>query len=584
MLMPARVVSLGLALGLLTTACATVPGPPSAPVAQFPSPSALAAVEARQVELPAVPAVEVPAEGWTSDPARAPVAVGEPWQPAGPVELAFASAFAAAKRPARLTRALGCVGDEIGRFVLEHGAAPPESLQRVVNAGCGVFAPAVGFQSLRAKVPAQMSDEQVLAHFGAELGAKLVARLPAEAVEIGFAVVRAKGQLIAIADYDAAPVDLQPFSVAPDPNGDVVVSGRLRGDAAYFAGLINQGAYGVRPCSVDAAVARPQFRITCRAAREDETAWMEIVYAPPGTVLALPLAQILVRRDPSKPVSFQAPASAQDNAKPVADAAQFRAAVLEALNATRAKASMGPVRLSTLESDTAAGVARQYFAAALGAGGIGDMNTVALGLLAGWQVQGTIRGGTFFAALLPATRDVGRWLDFALTLPIGRDALLQPDVEEIALGPAFLRAPDGIGAVVTGYRLQHGDDHAADVAAVLRRITEARTARGLSLPKTLPGFDAAITDELGAVKRGEENPGQALQASLQRALRRYERSVRGLVVEAITPDAFEIPAELIAQPNLQLAIGAVHYKPPGAAWAQLVIVVVYVSSASFVNI
>jgi hypothetical protein len=571
-----------LAIGLLPTACATVPGPPSPPVAQFPAPAALAAVEARQVELPAVPAAEVPAEGWTIDPARAPVATGEPWKPESPIELAFASAVADSKRPARLTRALGCAAGEIGRFALEHDAPPPESLQRVVNAACGVVAPSVGFQSLRGEVPARLSDAQILERFGAELGPKLLARVPVAAVEIGFALVRARGQLMAIADYDVVPVDLEPFSVVPDAHGDVVVSGRLRGEAAFFAGLINQGSYGVRDCAVDPSVARPQFRVTCRMAREDETAWMEIVYAPPGTVLALPLAQILVRRDVAKPVSFQEPAYAQ--ARAVAEVVEFRAAVVEALNATRARAGMKPVRLSALESDTATRVARQYFAAALGAGGVADMNTVALGLLAGWQVPGTIRGGTFFAALLPATRDVGRWLDFALTLPLGRDALLQADVEEIALGPAFLRGPDGLGAIVAGYRFQHGDDHAADVATVLRRITEARTGRGLPLPKALSGFDAAITEELGAVKRGEENPSQALQASLQRALRRYERSVRGLVVEATSPDVFEIPAELVAQPNLQLAIGAVHYKPPGAAWSQLVIVIVYISSASFVNI
>jgi hypothetical protein len=571
-----------LASVVLGAACATVPGPPSAPVAQFPTPAALAAVEAHEVELPSVPAAEVPAEGWTVDQARAPLATNEPWQPAGPVEVAFAGAFADARRPARLTRALGCVAGEIGRFVLEHGAVPPESLQRVVNAACGVFAPAVRFQSLRLQASEQVSDERLLARFAPELGSKLVARLPADAVEVGFAVVRGRGQLVAIADYDKAPVDLEPFSLAPDANGDVVVAGRLRGDSAYFGGYINQGPFGVRTCNVDPSVARPRFRVTCRAAREDETAWLEIVYAPPGTVLALPIAQILVRRDPAKPVSFQESADAP--ARPVADAAAFSAAVLETLNATRARAGLKPVRLSEVESATASRVARQYFAAALGAGGAADMNTVALGLLAGWQVPGTIRNGTFFAALLPATRDVGRWLDFALTLPLGRAALLQADVEEIALGSAFLQAPDGMGAVVTGYQLQHGDDHTADVAAVLRRITEARTGRGLSIPRKLPSFDAVITDELGAVKRGEENPTQALHASLQAALRRYEHSVRGLVVETITPDGFDIPAELLAQPTLQLAIGAAHYKPPGAAWAQLVIVIVYLPSASFVNI
>jgi hypothetical protein len=578
--MSARVLLIGVVV--LSGACATVPGPPSQPVAQFPPQAALAAVEARPVELPSVPTVDVPGEGWSIDPALAPMTADEAWQPAGPLEGAFAAALAEAKRPARVTKALGCAAHEIGRFALAHGAAPPEVLQRVVDAACSVFAPSIGFQSLRAKVSAQVSDEAVLEHFGDQIGAKLLARVPQDAVEIGFAVARAKGELIAIADFDVVPVDLEPSTIVPDANGDVVVSGRLRGDAAYFAGLINQGSYGVRACAVDPTVGRPRFRVTCHVAPEDDTAWMEVLYAPPGTALALPIAQILARRDLTKPVSLRVPTF--PGSKPVADPAAFRAAVLEGLNATRTRAGMKPVRLADAQSDAAARVARQYFAAALGAGGAADMNTVALGLLAGWNVQGTIRGATFFAALLPATREVARWLDFALTMPVGRDALLQADVEEIALGPAFLRAPDGIGALVTGYRLQHGEDHAADVASILLRITEARAARGLSTPKTLPGYDAAITEELGAVKRGEENPYQALQASLDRAVRRYQSSMRGVVVEAITPDTFEIPAALLAQPNLQLAIGAAHYKPPGAAWAQLVIVIVYVSSASFVNI
>jgi hypothetical protein len=34
---------------------------------------------------------------------------------------------------------------------------------------------------------------------------------------------------------------------------------------------------------------------------------------------------------------------------------------------------------------------------------------------------------------------------------------------------------------------------------------------------------------------------------------------------------------VFSQANLQLEVGVTHYKPPGAAWAQLVIIVVYVS-------
>ena len=124
--------------------------------------------------------------------------------------------------------------------------------------------------------------------------------------------------------------------------------------------------------------------------------------------------------------------------------------MLAGLNATRVQAGLAPVRLAEAQSVTAARVARQYFAASLGPSGLGDvaagalddMNTIALGLLAGWQVVGTIRDGTFFSALVPRTRDAGRWVDYALSMPIGREALMAPEIEEVALGSALFDDPD----------------------------------------------------------------------------------------------------------------------------------------------
>jgi hypothetical protein len=70
----------------------------------------------------------------------------------------------------------------------------------------------------------------------------------------------------------------------------------------------------------------------------------------------------------------------------------------------------------------------------------------------------------------------------------------------------------------------------------------------------------------------------ALRASLEEAAgRNVGAAMRGIVVEATSLDALEIPPQVLARPGLQLEIGVTHYKPPGAAWAQFVIVVVYVS-------
>jgi hypothetical protein len=567
---------LAVAVASIGLGCATS-GETGKPIVEFPSAAKLAAVETNAVALPAIITGELPAEGWTIDAAFVPASADEPWTPQGGWDQAFAAVYAAAARKAKLTRAMSCVASEIGRFTLLQRAPPPEPLQRFITAGCGVATPGVGFRSLTGAVPDTVSDDALLQQWQSQLRTDVLDNVPANAREIGFWFGRRAGQVVALATYHATPVQLKPFSVVPNPAGEVVLEGQLDGDAAYFGGYANQGRFGVSACLVDPAVPRPRFRVTCRVAPEDQTAWLEVVYASTASVLAVPIVQLLARRDITQPLVFSETPYA--SSRPVADASGVAPAILAELNRVRVAAGLRPVQLAAAQSATASRVARHYFAAALDGAGkpnaLADMNTVALGLLAGWQVAGTIREGTFFSVVVPHTRDAGRWLDTALATPIGREALLSPDIEEVALGSALFDKPHGIGAVVTGYRFHRSDDHRADVVRLMQRVVAARKRMQLSTPSRLGGVDAILARELDRVRTGVQLPMHALQASLEGAVNSYGVNMRGFVIEAISLDALEIPPEIIGHPNLALEIGVTHYKPPGAAWAQLVIVVVY---------
>ncbi len=507
------------------------------------------------------------------------------WQPRGLWEESFAGAYAASGKKAALTRAMSCAAGEIGRFYLEKHAPPPEPLQRFLTAACGVFVPSVAYDSLKGTAPAGRPDAAVLPLWKDQIGSELLARIPDGAKHAGFWFGRRGDQAVALVAYEAAPVELKAFSPVPDFNSDLAIEGRLEeGDAAYFAGYINQGPFGVKKCLVDPSVPRPSFRISCRVAPDDQTAWIQIVYAPPRSVLARPLVQVLARRDAHKPLLYTETPHALSH--PVTDAAAFAPAVIAGLNATRTQAGLPPVRLAEAQSATAVRVARQYFAASLGAGGLGDItpaglediNTIALGLLAGWQVAGTIRDGTFFSAVVPHTRDAGRWVDSALSMPIGRNALMAPEIEEVALGSAMFDDPRAIGAIACGYRFHHDNDHTADVNHLLDRITAARQRMNLRPVERLKGMDAVLRRELARVQEGKWTPMTALQAALKEATERYNTPTQGVVVEATSLDALELPANVLSRSNLHLEVGVTHYKPPGAAWAQLVIIVVYVSA------
>jgi hypothetical protein len=565
----------------LASGCAT--GAPSKPVVEFPSEADLASFESRPVTLPPLHAAEVPQEGWPVERAGDSADPDDLWTPRSAWEKEFAAAFSAVGSSAGLTRAMACAARELGRFYLEKQGPAPDSLQQFLTAACGVFAPAVGYLPLQGTASENDGDDELLAHWKHQIFSGLVQRLPADARHVGFWFGRAHGRAIALATFDTAPVELEPLSPVPDANGDVIIEGRLDGAAEYIAGYANQGRFGVADCLADPSVARPEFRITCRMEPGDDVAWMEVVYAAPRSVLAQPIVQVLARRDPTKPLIYRETAHAAS--RPVTDPAAFGPAVLAGLNAVRAEAGLRPVRLANAQSAAAARVARQYFAAELGAdlsattpGGLREMNTIALGLLAGWQVAGTIRDGTFFSSVVPHTRDAGRWVDSALATPIGRQALMAPDIDEVAFGPALFNDPPALGAVACGYRFHKSNDHTADVKQVLSRITSARQRLKLPPPVHLEGMDEVLRYELGRVQAGSSTPRSALQEALNRATSHFEVSTQGIVVETTSLDALEIPPQVLSQSDLRLEIGVTHYKPPGAAWAQLVIVVVFVSS------
>ena len=361
--------------------------------------------------------------------------------------------------------------------------------------------------------------------------------------------------------------------MVPGADGTVVIAGQLDGAVQYIEGYVNQGRFGVEPCTLDPSVARPRFRAKCAVAPGDGTTWVQLLAAPPKRVLAAPFIQILVRRSLDQPLAY-APIP-YGSPRLVASASDLGQAVLDELNAVRRQAKLGPVQRADAESAIAEQLAPHYFSSQMDGASIDKAEHLALGLIAGWQVGGMIRSGRFFSILAPHTRDAGRWLNAALERPLGRVTLLAPEIEQVAIGPLVLSAPDALGAVVAGYSFYRGEDHADDIRRLYQRLTVARKRLGLEMPARLGGMDAVLRDELGRVYRGEQQPADALQAALERAVGSFGANMRGYVMETTSLDALELPEEILKKPNLFFEIGVGHHKAPGAAWGQFVIVVLF---------
>jgi hypothetical protein len=563
--------ALPICLALALGACSG--GAASRPAVEFPGPEKLAEIERQPAPAPKVTEGAVPEGGWTVEVAASPSSA-EPWTPGTSWERAVAEAMAAAGKRPPLTTAMSCVARETGRYVLQSGKAPPMALRTFITGACGSMAPQIGLLDLGGQVPATVTDDQLLAQWKGQIAKDLVGGLPAGASEAGFAFQRRDGKVMALLAYAQLRAEIQPLVPVPGDGGQITIAGRLTEEAQYIAGYANQGRFGVNACYVDPTVPRPRFSITCTLAEEDTTTRIDLVFAQPKRVLAIPFAHLLVRKPDATQLVYQDTTPA--GGRPIASAAEFAPAALAALNDVRAQAGMRPVRLASAQSAAAGRVAGHFFSAMAGDGSPEQVDTIALGMLAGWQVAGgMIRDASFAATLVPGTRDVGRWLATTLEMPLARSALLADEIEEVAFGPVSLSEPEALGAMVVGYRFHHGHDHRADIRRLLTRAVLARRQRKLSEPKRL-GLEAAMKAELDRVHTGKTTPADALQSLLEAGVGSFSQNMRGLLLETTSLDALEIPAEVLTQPTLHLEIGVTHHRPPGAAWAQLVILVVFV--------
>jgi hypothetical protein len=542
------------------------------PIAKFPGRDALAAIGSNASAVsPKLPKMAGALDRWDIEAAPQADAAQKPWEPAGPWETMFAEVATGAQKKPRLPLSMACAARELGRFYMEHKEAPDETLRRFILGGCGSLVPKVVEQPVTLQVPASVKDDQLFEKMGGDLRTVLEKALSKGVDIAGFWFGRRDDQVVAYLVGSNEKAQIKPFALTPDAHGEVVIEGRLNEEARYFEAFINYGSVAAAPCDVDISVPRPAFRFVCKMYEKDDAAWVQMLYAPPQRMLGTVFAQTLVRRSPDVPPRYVAIRYADP--APVSTPTQFTSTVVQQLNRVRKVAGLSAVTLAAAETRTAAKVAPQFFTSVLGQADPEKADTIALGLLAGWEVEGTIRDGSLMYALMP-TLDAGRWLTSALEMPIGRATLLAPDIEQVALGPVVSSEQSAIGSVVTGYRFHHGDNHDDDVKFLLSRVVQSRRRMGLAPPGRL-ATEQAMKIELADVYEGTATPEEAMNGVLQRASHTYGMGMRGFAIEASSLEELQIPEEVLNQPTLHLDIGVTHHKAPGAAWAQYTILVVY---------
>ncbi|MFQ5990313.1 MAG: hypothetical protein ACE5K9_10405 [Candidatus Methylomirabilales bacterium] len=493
-----------------------------------------------------------------------------PHQPSSPWEELLAEQARRIGGTLYPSAAMHCVAREYARFYSVQGVRPTERLVQYMAGACGAIAQDITPMVLHARVPEAVSDDDLLRHWKEAL-TRFSASIQGELRIAGLAFVREKERAVVAVVHGERRVEVNPLVPVPDAHGHVLVEGRLLVPAERIHAMINRGRYGFAACAVHPGIPLPRFAILCEMAKSDELSWIEISFLPPGRILFGSALQVLARVPGTSVDRYRRPVYAKSSE--AATPEQFTAKLTKALNEVRERAKLPPLALATRQSEVAAALAPRFFAAGLGKADPLDADRIALGMTAGWDVQGVIREGAFFSTLIGETRDVSRWLSTALEFPGGRQVLLSPDATKLAVGPLLVDQNELLGAIVSSYSF-FDENHAADAAKIFNLIARRRIDLRLSAPKRLEALDSHMVAAGRIVRSRSASPRDALNDLLQVSVRVLQRSVNGFVLEASRLEVFQLPEEFLRRRSLELAIGVTHYRPGWEPWARYVILVV----------
>jgi hypothetical protein len=292
----------------------------------------------------------------------------------------------------------------------------------------------------------------------------------------------------------------------------------------------------------------------------DPHAVVQIVSLPPDSLVATEAAMLLLHRDDDASLHYTAPSLPElEGLTPNAGA------VARALSRYRERAGLPPLVHAEDES-VAHGELAPGMLYATQRGDRQRMERIGLALMAGWKVEGSIRDGGFVQVPAPG-RGSAEWLAALLAMPIGREVLLDPARDAVAVGFAPLEG--GTAGVITGYTFFEEGDEVWAARAFSDRLAAARAARGVPPPAPLTGLPA-LQQEADRVRTEGVHPRDALDQAMARLQRKITRPVEGVVVEAHHPDALVIPEPFLRDGALPYVVAATFHQPEGAAWGQWV--------------
>lgn len=475
------------------------------------------------------------------------------------------------------TEAMHCVAREQAAFLLANDAVPAEPLLNFIAARCGspTTRVSVAFQTIAGddRIP----EAKIEAQFSGPVRAMIDKSVKSGRLDVGIAYARKSGHAVIALAVAERTLRVERTSFIPAGTGEIVVRGEVLDPVGSVRAMINRGRYGFGTCTPDLSVALPRFAFTCSALPADEAAWLTMSVIAPGRILGSAALEMLVWPAGTAKKTY-AKLTRDEGAAPSATGVKT-ADLVQEINRVRKEASLGPLRLAEQESRTVTRLAPHYFAALHEGGDTPVADQVALGVRAGWEIEGLVRHGNLISNWTQGTQDSSEIVRLALAHPFGRETLLDPEAERVAIGTVGdEKAPD-TGALFATYALFDSYRHDNDGTAVAQRLTTLRAAHHALPPILVTELNAEAQRAAKSVQDGLRTPEEALDDLLKRsAALAGGRSVSAGISETTVLESMKFPDTLLTAPSLQCGVGVGHYRQQGHPWGRFLVFYVMVGA------
>lgn len=468
------------------------------------------------------------------------------------------------------TESMRCYARQIGGFVSKHKEFPSRTARAFIAARCGSPFGDATLATLRLPGQGKANDADLIAKYSAEIQKDIDTILSNGPADIGIHFERTGNDGLLVLTADLRTVALNTSPIRADKNRQWTISGEIQKKVDYIQAYINRGAYSVAPCTVDMTIPPPKFSIRCEMDPGDTAAWVDVHATVPGRLLSEVVLQTRVVAREGVDDMYQWPSLPAEIA---AEGATDEEIMTAAINAVRRKAGLKPLVFDRAQSREGKRLAPYYFASALGDSDPTTADKIALGMLAGWYVQGDVRRGRFSSFTFSDRQDPVMRVAHALSMPTPRLSLLDANAERVSLGLVTSEKEKAGGAMFATYELTRDIPHADRVMEMAIRLGRARLAKKKLGVDLLTQVDKEAGELSAKITAGAISPEDALQALATRSSEVFGTSVQMYAAIAPTVDLITFPDELIDAPTLQVVLAVADYRPVGAPWMYTVVLI-----------